>query len=222
MTLTDDFFSASTTNGSLGELGWTSAGVGVTSPVQVAGVANHPGLLQISTTTTAGNVSILYLGTSPTSARPISSLSGIPWKAIFIAAQDPSSGDPNAHITIRMGFADNPGPNPPTNGFYFQNITGSSAGNWNGVTKVGSNSSNTGGTVALDTSFHTFEIRNDGSNNITFLIDGVQNGSVITSSGFIPTAAMQPFFQVVNTETGGSFMKLLDIDAFQLAMQVSR
>lgn len=48
-------------------------------------------------------------------------------------------------------------------------------------------------------------------------IDGSQYGSTVTTT--IPAGALQPFFQIINTEAAA---KLLDIDAFQFAMTVSR
>src|SRR5438067_1527506 len=83
------------------------------------------------------------------------------------------------------------------------------AGTWEGITISGGMSSSTTGGPSLDTNFHTFEIRNDGVNDITFWYDGSSVGGLTTH---IPIVALQPFFQVI---AANSTNKSLDIDAFQ-------
>lgn len=219
ITLTDEFFSAgtgATTAKDVGELGWTVTGG--TSTSKIAGISQHPGILQRSTGTTSLTITVTYLGTSSgTSAAPIAALSNVAWSSVFIFRQDPNSTNPNTKIGIRVGFADTVTSNPPTNGIWFENSSSTFAANWAGNVKSGAMSTQANGTVALDTNFHTFEIRNDGANNITFWIDGSQYGSTVTTT--IPAGALQPFFQIINTEAAA---KLLDIDAFQFALTVSR
>jgi len=219
ITLTDEFFSAGTNATAakdVGELGWTTTGGAAAS--KIAGVAQHPGILQRSTTTTGLTITVTYLGTSSgASVAPIATLSNVAWSAVFIFAQDPTSTNPNTKVGIRAGFADTVTSNPPTNGIWFENVSGTSAANWVGNVKSGAMSTPANGTVALDTNFHTFEIRNDGVNNITFWIDGSQYGNTVTTN--VPAGALQPFFQIINTEAQN---KALDIDAFQFTMTVSR
>jgi hypothetical protein len=169
VTLTDDFFSAGTTSGAFGELDWTTGGT--TTPANIVGVADHPGLLQLSTATPVTGISVIYLGTSTTAAQPLVTLSSKAWRAVFIFAQDPSTGGASTHMSIRFGFADNPNGTPPTNGIFFQNVSVAGAGTWNGFTKAAASSSSSGGGTTLNTAFNTFEIRNDGLDNIMFLIN---------------------------------------------------
>ena len=115
-----------------------------------------------------------------------------------------------------MGFSDTIG-NPPSNGIFFSNVSTTTAANWNGFAKIPSGSTPSGGSTPLDTVFHTFEIQNDGQNNITFWLDGAQYGSTVTSN--VPAGVLQPFLQIINTEAQ---TKLLDIDAFQFTMTVNR
>ena len=98
------------------------------------------------------------------------------------------------------------------NGIFFDGTSGV----WTGTVIASSVSNTTSGTVSFDTNFHTFEIRNDGANNIGFWIDGSQLG--VLSSG-IPGGALQPYFQI---QSGNTADKTMDIDAFQFTMTVNR
>ena len=214
--LTDDFFSAGTTSGTIGELGWSTNMSGGNPSKIAANSADHPGLLQMATTTTNNTIALVFLGTQTSSTEPIFSLSGHQWRAVFVASEDAGTTNANTKMVVRLGFGHGLG-NPPTDGIFFENKSTTSAGTWNGFAKTGASSTSSGGTLAMDTNFHTFEIRDDGQDNIMFLIDGQQYGSIVSTN--VPSSPMIPFFEIVNTEATN---KLLDVDAFQLTMQVAR
>ncbi len=206
VTLNDEFFATGTTSGTIGELGWTAINF---TPAKIAGVANHPGILQM-TTTGMNVIAQNILGTNSNSTWPIASLSGIAFGSVFILALDP--GSLTGAVSIRAGFVDNSGSASPSNAIYFN----ASAGTWEGVTVSGGTSSTTTGGPTLDTNFHTLEIRNDGANNVSFWYSGTLVGTLTTH---IPTVALQPFFEITATNATN---KSLDIDAFQFTMSVSR
>ena len=204
VTLTDDFFAVGTT-ATVGELQWAFAN---TTPTKLNGVANHPGILQIVAAGMSGGgpVAQVFLGSS-SSNLPIASLSSVPFQSVFVARLE----SPVSSLHARIGFTDSPA-TPPTNGIFFDGTSGV----WTGTTTSSTGTSTTTGTVSFDTNFHTFEIRNDGANDIGFWVDGSQLG-VLNSN--VPGGALQPFFQI---QSGNTANKTLDIDAFQFTMTVVR
>jgi hypothetical protein len=211
VTLTDDFFAASTSSGTIGELGWSigTAGGGTSGVGKIAGVANHPGLLQ-RTSTAANQIAELYLGSSTNSLLPVAALNGVAFRATFVFRIE----SPLNNITARIGFADDAGGNPPGNEIYFE----TTASSWTGVTRSGGASSTTSGSSTLNNSFHTFQIVNDGANNVSFWDGDTLLGTLSTNIPSTSTALV-PFFDIQSTN---GTTKILDIDAFQFAMSVAR
>jgi Pectate lyase superfamily protein len=211
VTLTDDFFAASTSSGTIGELGWSisTAGTGTSVVGKIAGAANHPGLLQ-RTSTATNQIAELYLGSSTNSLLPLATLNGVAFRATFIFRIE----SPLSNITARIGFTDDAGGNPPSDGIYFE----TTAASWTGVTRAASTSSTTSGMSALNNSFHTFQIVNDGANNVSFYDGDTLLGTLTTN---IPSGstALVPFFDIQSTN---ATTKTLDVDTFQFTMSVTR
>lgn len=166
------------------------------------------GILQRAVSSSAALAQTI-LNNNPASNLPIAALSGVVFSSTFIARLE----SPTTMVKVRLGFTDDSSASTPNNGIYFETVSG----NWTGTAISGGTSSSVTGS-AVDTNFHTFEIRNDGSaNNITFWMDGNLVGSVASTN--VPTVAVQPFFQI---QSGNTSDKTLDIDAFQLTMTVLR
>lgn len=217
VTLKDEFVNTgapATSAGPYGELGWTVNTAGTVAPI--SGQTNHPGILQrVSPGGTSNTyVQLSAVGASP--SLPIAALSGnLVWDSTFIFSVEQATGE-----TIRVGFCQTCGlTGAPGNGIYFENSSVTS-NKWNGVTKASATTANqcSGSSLALDTSFHTLEIRNDGM-NIYFVFDGTQCGSILATDASVPTTNLVPFFSIASTDTT---QKKMDIDAFQFNLQVQR
>jgi hypothetical protein len=115
-------------------------------------------------------------------------------------------------VTIRMGFADDASATPPNNGIYFE----TTAGSWTGIAQSGGAQSVTSGSSTLDNLFHTFQIANDGANNVTFWDNDTLLG---TLTSHIPNSAVVPFFDIQSTN---STTKTFNMDAFQFAATLVR
>lgn len=164
-----------------------------------------------------GTFTTMVLGTNVSSVLPILTLSSIPFHAVFIF-QVPS---PTGNLKAEMGFSSNASIASPTDGMFFQVGT---SGVWQAVTSSGGSSTVVSG-PSIDTSWHTFEIRNDVTgtaispvNNVSFWTDGmlVGTGPITTN---ITSAALVPFFSIAPTTSSA---RAINIDAFQLTMGVTR
>ncbi len=204
MTLTDDFFAAGTTNGTIGELGWAFTGDNI---AKLVGQAAHPGILQRTSTSNAV-LAETWLGHDANAAQAFAALSGVAFRAALIIKIENNS----ATTTIRMGFADDASAAPPNNGVYFENTTGT----WTGVARSSSMSSTTSSSTTADNVFHTFQIVNDGANNVSFWDNDMLLGTV---TSHVPGGALLPFFDI---QSNNASSKSMDIDAFQFTMTVSR
>jgi hypothetical protein len=214
-TLKDEFVatSASATTGAYGELGWVINAVGTAG--QLTGVANHPGILQRISPSGTGNA-FVQLSASPTNNLPIAALNGsLVWDSSFIFALEQTTGE-----TVRVGFCEGCNTSGiPTNGIYFENSM-ATTNLWNGVTKNMATTANqcAAASISLDTSYHTLEVQNDGT-NISFVFDGVVCGSILATDASLPTSSLTPFFSIASTD---GTMKKMDVDAFQFDLQVQR
>lgn len=209
----DEFCAGLTSTGSIGNLSW---GMNGGTTVATAGTANHPCVIQRSTGTTISTDANLFLGTSTFSNLPLISINASKWHVTWIVGQDASSTNPTTQEIIRCGLFNNAVSDPPSDGYYFENVTTTSAANWAFVTRATSTSTSTASSVALDTSFHRFDIVSDGAGNVSGYIDGTL---ISTSTTNLSAAAMQPVCYVKNTEATA---KLLDIDFFKLGLAVTR
>jgi len=190
-----------------GELGW-SATSGTTS--RVAGERGRPGIVRYTTSSTINNlIRMELLAAVNGEFGPVDLLE---WRMHWGVRASQLT-----QTNIRIGFLNPTSGNPPADGIYFENISTTGAANWFGVSRAASTESTTDTSTLLDTSFHDFEMRNDGSNNITFFIDGTQVGGALTTN--IPTANMVIVLQVENTE---AVAKDINIDYWTFWMAVSR
>lgn len=215
MDIRDEFTGSATTSGLIGQLGWGANGGTLT--ILSATSANHPYVYQKSTGTTSGTISYIFLGGGTFSEFPLISIKNVAWHLTWIISQDAGSTNPSTQEKIRCGLMSNVGADPPTDGIYFENVSTTSAANWSGVAQASGTPSSSGGTTALDTSFHRFDITDDGSGNLKFYIDNVQYGSTVSTN--VTTAALVPACYIKNTEATA---KLLDIDFFRMGMALAR
>lgn len=204
----DDFDAGNCGNFTAGRNGWKTSNV-----ASIAGIANHPGICEITTTSSSGTVGRLEMGDDTTGIIP----QGQRWIATFVAK---NSSAAVTNTTIRLGFADASLSNPPTNGIYFENITAGSTTTWNAVARKAGTQTLTAcsPTVNLDnTTWHKFEISDDGSDNLRFRIDGVSCATNANSN--IPIVSLEEFFQIVNT---AAQIDLLDVDFASVWMKTTR
>lgn len=204
----DDFDSGNCGNFTAGRNGWHTTNV-----ASIAGLANHPGICEITTTGSSGTVSRLAMGDDTNGIIP----QGQRWIATFVA-KNASAAVTNT--TIRIGFADASLSNPPANGIYFENITAGSTTTWNAVARKAGTQTLTACSPAVNldnTTWHKFEISDDGSDNLRFRIDGVSCATNANSN--IPIVSLEEFFQIVNT---AAQIDLLDVDFASAWMKTNR
>jgi len=208
--LTDDFLGG--LNGStVGSLLW-SVGVGSTNDGAVA--ANHPGILNLATGAVSGTVTRVAVGSSrglyPPSG-PFQDIHLSQWAMTWVVRVN----DVTQH-KVRFGLSDSYGNDPPPDGYFFEVVNTTAAGDWFAVTSAQGvrTAADTG--MRCDNSFHTFKVQSDGVGNIRFYVDGTLKATNTTN---LPTAGIWPFFHNVNTE---AVSKSMDVDYFSLYLAVAR
>lgn len=216
LVMDDEFFSNNVSGQTIGSLGWANSGTGTTTKGALTD-ANHPGQIQRSTGTSNNVVAQLSLGDTNGGSPQIATLNNVAFHAWFVVQQDPSSIGASTNETWIVGFVSNPSTVTVANGIYFSNVSGGSAATWTANCTASSTTTFNTSTVSLDTNWHTFEVINDGSNHVTFKIDGAAVGAPITMN--IPTVALTPTFIIKNTD---STNKVMNVDAFRLSMAVTR
>ena len=117
----------------------------------------------------------------------------------------------SANHAVRMGWLNSTNPSPdPAEGVYFRATTN---GNWFAVTRTGSAETATDTGVAVNGSYHRFEIDYNSTSEVKFYIDGVLKAThttnITTTSGYI-----MPMF-LVNSSSGAV---QLDVDYFAVAI----
>lgn len=205
----DDFMFGGTA-GHIGEAVWA---VTAGTATHVAGVANHPGILQVATTATNGTVTRLIVAgpRNDSTLNTIPNISASVWSMKWVLKVNQVT-----QHKVRFGMADSVGVDPPANGYYFEVVNVAGAANWFGVTRNANTPTATDTTIAADTGWHLFEIRSDGT-NITFHIDGTQRASQSANKPTVNLASA--WFQNVNTE---AVDKSVDLDYVHFYLTVVR
>lgn len=189
----DDFLTGTTTTGSVGALGWSSAG---TLSVQ-NGEANRMGIFRFDTTAVAATQARLSFpaGTSldPALAHTII------W-AFRVNTND-------ANTTVRVGAQANVNADPPGHGIFLEKLAADT--NWFCVTRALGVQTRTDSTVAVNTNFTTMTYTRN-SSGVQFNLDGVNICSVMTTN--IPTTFISPEIFMINAAAAA---KNFDVDYFQ-------
>lgn len=194
----DEFFSGNVTVGSVGNLGWSvGGGVATTAPLSEA---NHPGIIQRSTGSTAGQFAYLLLPFTQGNL-----LAGT-LDMTFIVRLNTNDSD----TTTRIGamYLIN---TTPTDGLYFEKLAADT--NWFYVTRAASTQtgSRTDTGIAVSTGWITMRIVRTDDTSVAFYLNGTLIG---TQTANIPTAqGTSPGLQIVNAANA---IKTIDIDYFEM------
>ena len=192
-------------NGSVGELGW-----GHNNAFTRQQVAGRPGVLRSPTSSTINTHQHALFGASNGNAGPMNSQT---WRQKWGFRLNTDT-----EMTARAGLMNEVTVTTPSDGIYFQYNVTVAAGNWFVCSRAASTETCTDTTTAVDANFHDFEIRNNGSNSISFFIDGTETtGSPITTN--IPTVNLSFGATIENLEAAD---KTMDLDYFTFKMLVSR
>lgn len=198
MFLDDDFMSATTTTTNFSTLGWTVANG---SQAFVAGVANHPGILQKTTGATAAVAYLALRGTPATGLFLPAELFDMTW-IVRLNTND-------ANTVIRMGLTSDPSSSAPTHGIYVEKKAADTQ--WFGTCRATNSENRTAALATIDTNFHRFRIWRSDASTISFSIDG---GTALTQTSTIPTAALMVGLTITNNSAAED--KTIDLDYFSL------
>ena len=196
MAVWDDFQQGLVSSGSLGKLGWVTAGTlsGLSSEL------NRPGLVQLTTTAVSGTVCRL----SPHNSNSIvpEQRQDVTWIARVNTV--------DANTTVRFGEANSVAGNPPNNGAYFEKLDADTT--WACVSRAGAVQTRVVTAVPVTTAFVTLKISRvtDGYN---YYINGQLVATITTN---LPVAAVAlgvaPYGFIINSAAAN---KTVDIDYFE-------
>jgi hypothetical protein len=201
-------------NATTGNLNWMAAvsGTGAAAAINTTMVtAYRPGVVQISTGTTATGRGILHLGTTALAA-------GGAKIVVETALSLSNVSNGTESYSLRVGLGDNIAAGDHTDGVYFEH--NSTAANWQIKTANNSSRTTTDSGVAVSTNWTKlrFEIAEDGT-SVEFFINGTSVGSITTD---IPTAATRLSAPNIRIEKSlGTTARLVHLDYFNLTMTFS-
>jgi hypothetical protein len=196
----DDFLNGQAfTTATGGSLGWVRpAGAGTV----VAGVAGHPGIVQIQTTATITTLAYYTLsGAAATGILSPADAFDVTW--IFRLGQS------DTDTQFRLGVMVNAGSAQPADGFYVEKLYADT--NLFMVNRASGTQTRTDTTVAGDTAWHRFRARRIDASNVGLSFDGVE--TVVSTN--IPSAPINPALQIVNQT---AVNKTIDLDYFSLTL----
>ena len=174
-----------------------------------AGAGNHPGVVVLSTGTTATGSASLYGSGSPSSV-----LAGGGAIRFGAVVKLDALSTPSQTFAARLGLGDSAA-SDGTDGIFFRYTDAANGGRWLAVARSNNVESTVDTGVAADTNFHTFEFAVDaGGTSVQFLVDGIAVGAPITTN--IPAAAgretgLRP---AALTKTVGLTARTLRMDAY--------
>jgi hypothetical protein len=202
MVIVDDFASGGTSSGQIGSAGWNTF-QGTTAVL--VGVANHPGIIQRATGTTAATLTSTYLGNAASSG-PIGP--GDTFDCTFWIR--PSSLDTDTQL--RVGVSQSPASATPGDAAYLEKLYADT--DWFALNRASSvQSTRTDMTVAPALNTWTkIRVRRVNSTTIGFTVDAGTEVTVATNS---PATALQPFVQITNQ---AAVTKTVDIDRVQVVV----
>ncbi len=185
-------------------------GQGVGNFALQAATANHPGIIRVTSGSTAADFSALINVPSGGGNFQFNNLAGTTgWTAYFVFKINSTSNQRNY-----VGFT-NANAALPSNLIGIRADVTIDASNFDFVCRNGGTES-TLNAVALDTNWHTVKMRVDSANSVIFNIDG---GADQTISSNCPTANLLAAISAgSNGTTGGT----IDIDFFSFKMTVTR
>jgi hypothetical protein len=199
----DDFLNGQTgTTATGGGLGWVrAAGAGTV----IAGVAGHPGIVQIQTSATITTLATYSLSGAAATANFVGSETfDMTW--IFRV------GTADTDTQFRLGAMVNGGASQPSDGVYVEKLYADT--NFFLVSRAGSVQTGTrlDTSVACDTGWHRFRARRIDASNVGMTFDGA--AEVVVSAN-TPTIAINPILQIINQT---AVNKTIDLDYFSLLL----
>lgn len=196
--LQEEFFSGTTTSGTVGLLGM---GVGSGTTSQQTSEPNRPGIVRRDTSAVINTITVTQL--YPHSSAVFAS--NLPHNIIWIARLNTN----DAETSVRLGSGNSVIGDPPGTGIYFEKDDADT--NWFCVTESGGRTRTDSG-VAVNTNFNVFEYRRL-SASVEFYLNGVL---VCTNTATLPTALVNPFTQIINSAAAS---KTMDMDYFEVNVQ---
>ena len=194
--LQDDFSFGGNSSGITGNLGWT---LGAGSIAGQASEANAPGIFRLGTTAVSGTIGRLLF--NATAVFPLS----FPQETISICRLNTN----DANTTVRIGYVNSSGANPPNHGVYFEKLDADV--DWFCVTRAASVETRVDSNINVNTSFNKFRITRT-TTGVQFYVNEQFVTEIPTN---IPTIDVAPCYQIVNSAAAD---KTLDIDYFQLVI----
>jgi hypothetical protein len=198
----DDLLGGNSPAGQIGNLGWAWAnGPG---PTFTQGIANHPGIVTISSGTSSSNYATLYLGEGGQSTnRPI--YQGDLWDVTFWVR--PTTND--AQTVLRVGMNSNAG-GAGGAGAYFEKLAADT--DWFAVTNGAAQTRTDMGVAVAANTWVKLRVRMVNATTVGYSINGGTETTITTN---LPNNALLPF---VNVMTSTTTAKTLDIDACLIAL----
>lgn len=194
--LQDDFLSGTTASGSVGTLGWSSAGT-ITTQVSVA---NRLGVYRIDTGAVSGTQARINFISSAL-LDP-----ALPTTQTFIARLNTN----DANTTVRIGSANGISADPPIHGIYFEKLDPDV--NWFCITRAGAVQTRTDSGVPVTVNFEAFVISRK-STGVDFLINGVTVCPAQNTN--IPTTFIGSYFWIINSAAAS---KTMDVDYWDIRL----
>jgi hypothetical protein len=195
--LSDEFATGGDSSGTIGSLGWFSAGT-ITTP---SATTRNPGQRQIDTSAVSSTQArITALGSSIGVFDP-----AVFTRLVWVVKLNHNDTD----TAVRLGMGNNTSSNPPVNGIYFEKLLADT--NWFLVTRAASSQTRQDSGVAATTAdFVTFSVVRD-TLGVSFFINSVLVSIPITST--IPTTYLNPMAWIIN---GAAASKTLLVDYFEI------
>lgn len=196
----DDFANGAASSGTIGTLGWFVSGGTNTG---VAGESDAPGIFRKETSAVAATVASLLLSATQTTLDTTV-------QGDFLLRARLNTNDANTTIRIGLGNACTVA---MANGIYFEKLDADT--NWFAVTNNAGVQTRTDTTIAVNTSWNTFEIKKR-TGTIGFWINGAL---VSTNTTNLPTTDLNYCTQIINSAAAN---KTVDHDYFQAKIFLSR
>lgn len=193
----EDFLTGGNSSNVVGWLGFSS---GAGTIVGQSSETNRPGIFRLGSTAAAGTIGRLTFNLAAIIIFPSN------FELIWIVRLN----DIDTDTTTRVGLSGSPATNPPTDGQYFEKLTGDT--NWFCVSFESGVATRTDSGVQITAEFITCRIKHVNGTRIEFYLNNTLVRTAIVSS--IPIAG--PFMQIVNAV---AVAKTIDVDYFQLIME---
>jgi hypothetical protein len=205
MVFEDEFMSALGTSGNIGALGWY-LGAGTVTNIDSTNVANHPGIINLSSTSTSNTIARMALTSAGGTGLPIGYPTEVESNTYILRPKTAftTSG------SIRLGLvAILNSTGDSAQGMYFSKVTNDA--NWMTVCRDGSNIVRKSSGVAYTANnWYLFEIKILSASEVRFYIN---NNLVAVHTTNITNGAVYP---TVTIETNNTTIKTIDIDYFGL------